>query len=89
MKTGIAGVDTLIKNLASTIIDPILALIFAIGLVVFAWGVVEYLWNLSNDLDKKKEGKEHMLWGIIGMFVMASAAAIIHIIQDTVTGFLQ
>jgi len=69
--------------LSGAIINPLLALIFAAGLLVFVWGVVEFMWGMSTEAGKKDEGKQHMLWGLVGMFVMVAAYAIIKIIAST------
>jgi formate hydrogenlyase subunit 3/multisubunit Na+/H+ antiporter MnhD subunit len=73
---------TLLNNLTSVIVNPLLALLFAIGLLVFVYGLVEFLYkaNQSGKVDEKNEGKDHMLWGIIGMFIMAAAYTILGIL---------
>lgn len=77
--------DQLVQTFSRIIINPILLLLFAGGLLVFVAGVVEFFWEInvvgSHDKDA---GKRHMLYGIIGMFIMASAWAIVQIIANTV-----
>ncbi|TSC69603.1 MAG: hypothetical protein G01um101456_90 [Parcubacteria group bacterium Gr01-1014_56] len=73
----------LANKLSTVIINPILALIFAAGLLVFIWGVVEFMWGLSNETGKKEEGKQHMLWGLIGMVIMVAAYSILTIVANT------
>lgn len=77
---------TLAANLTRVIVNPAIALLFAVGLLLFAWGIIEFLWgqSASGDASKKEAGKQHMLWGIIGMFVMAAAYAIIQLIDNSV-----
>lgn len=71
--------------LTSVIINPILALIFAAGLLVFIWGVVQFMFGLSSEASEEKEaGKRHMLWGIVGMFIMAGAYSLIKILANTI-----
>ena len=77
------GASELAGKLTSVIINPLIALIFAAGLLVFIWGIVEYIWGLSTDTKGKEKGKQHMLWGIIGMFVMAVSYTILKIIAGT------
>jgi len=66
------------------VINPLLALVFAAGLLVFIFGVVEYIWGLSSDTDAKNQGKQHMLWGVVGMFIMAAAYAIFKLVENIV-----
>lgn len=74
----------LANKLSEVIVNPILALIFAAGLLLFVFGVVEFMWGLSSEASKKEQGKQHMLWGLIGMFIMASAYSILKIISNTI-----
>jgi len=76
-------VDVLVQNINTLIINPLLALLFAVGLLVFLWGMVEFLFGVSQGSDKKEDGKQHMLWGVIGMFIMVAAMAIIRLILNT------
>lgn len=77
-------IQTLVNRFSSAIINPLLLLLFAVGLLVFVWGVVEFLWDLGMSPDHKETGKQHMLWGIVGMFVMSSAYAIVRLIATMV-----
>lgn len=72
--------ETLINLFTKEIFNPLLALLFAVGLIIFLWGLVEFLWNLSEGSHDADKGKQHMLWGLVGMFVMSSAFAIIRLI---------
>jgi len=84
-----SGVCSLISTFNRVIINPLLLLFFAAGLLVFFWGIVEFLWGLSQDTEHKEDGKRHMLWGIIGMFIIVSAYAIMQLIARTVGVNLQ
>ena len=41
-----------------------------------------FLWNLEDGGDNS-EGKQHMIWGIIGMFIMVSIWGIIGLLDNT------
>lgn len=77
---------TLANQLTKVVINPILALLFAAALLVFIYGLVEFLWGLNKEADSETRGngKRHMLWGIVGMFVMLAAYSIIQLIANTV-----
>ena len=77
------GIDEFVTKLDMVIINPILALMFAAGFVVFVWGVVEFLMGQNGIGEGAHNGKNHMLWGIIGMFIMVAAYAILQIIAHT------
>ncbi len=78
------NIQTLANNLVTVIINPALLLLFSVGVLVFVWGVVEFLMGLNGIGERKDDGKRHMLYGLAGMFVMASAWAIVQLIAGTV-----
>lgn len=69
----------------SAVINPLLALLFAAGLLLFAYGVLEFLISLSKgDTTSQNAGKKHMFYGIAGMFVMAAAWSLVKVIGNIV-----
>jgi hypothetical protein len=72
----------LVAKFTNLIINPIIQVVFAAGLFLFLWGLVVFLWNL-NEGGEDKGGKQHMLWGIIGMFIMASVYGIISFLNTS------
>jgi len=75
-------IDTLIGNITREILIPIIALLFALATLYFLWGVVGFILNTDNDEERTK-GKNHMIWGIVGMFIMIASYGIINIIANT------
>ena len=75
-------IDPVINN----IVDPVIALMFAVGLIVFVYGVLQVVWG-SEEGDARTRAKMSMLGGIIGMFIMLSAWGIIYLISNTVKTF--
>jgi hypothetical protein len=63
-----------VRGYLNTIQDLVriaIPLLVAVALLVFFWGLVQFIANAGDD-DKRKEGKQHMIWGIVGLFVMVS-----------------
>ncbi len=77
-------IQALVGKIAAVIINPILILLFGAGLVVFLWGVVQYLYDLNVKGEQNNEAKSHMFWGLVGMFIMAAALAIIKVVANTI-----
>lgn len=77
-----ANVNDLLRKINKVIINPIIIFIFTVALVYFLAGVVKFL-NSGEDATAKNEGKAHMLWGVVGMFVMVATFAIMNIIINT------
>ena len=69
-----------LEKIKEEVFQPIAIVIFTAGFFLFVWGLVKFLWNVEG---KKEEGKQHMLWGVIGMFVMVSIWAIIALLDNT------
>ena len=55
---------------------------FSVGFLFFVWGLVQFMMNLENS-GKRKEGVDHMIWGIVGMVLMSSVDALIALIDGT------
>ena len=60
------------------LLKPIIPLLIGLAVVVFIYGVL--LLMISDGGEKKEEGKQYMLWGIIGIFVMVSVWGLVAII---------
>lgn len=75
-------VKGLINLITSEIINPLIILLFAVASMMFAWGIVRYVLGGQGSDQKTTQGKNAMLWGIIGMFVMASAWGIVSLLCE-------
>jgi FtsH-binding integral membrane protein len=60
------------------ILNRLIPLLIAAALVVFFWGLVKYIYNR-----KSSEGRQIMVAGLVGLFVMVSVWGIIRIAQNT------
>jgi TRAP-type C4-dicarboxylate transport system permease small subunit len=63
------------------ILNIVIGLLFVLVTLYFIWGIVKYV-TAAGDEAKIKDGKRHMIWGIIGMVVMAGAWGIVRIVLD-------
>lgn len=75
-------VITLIANINRVILNPIKGFMFTLALVIFLWGLVQFIWKADSDKDRDV-GRQHMMWGIIGLFIMVAVVAIINIFLNT------
>ena len=78
-------VTGLINKITQEIFNPLIILLFALATVLFAWGVVQYIIGSQGNETKVAQGKRIMVWGIIGMFIMASAWGIVYLLCDFFT----
>lgn len=72
-----------IFNWAScTLVKAIVPFLVTLATVAFIWGVIQYFLNPDNE-EKRKKGKEYILWGLIALFVMVSMWGLVALLSDT------
>ncbi len=76
------AVDTLLQKILTNVVNPVIYLIMALAVVYFVWGVMVFIQN-ADKAEKRDEGYKHMIFGVIGIFIMVSAKGIINIILST------
>jgi len=75
-------IGTLIFNIEQHIINPLIGIFFAVALAIFLWGVARFIFQ-ADDETAREQGKKHIIWGLVGMFIMVSVFAIIQLIVGT------
>lgn len=78
----LSDVGSFIINTINNILVPV---IFAIAFIVFVWGAFKTFIVGAQSEETKEEGKNLMLWGLIGFFVMVSVWGLVNILTGTVT----
>lgn len=73
----------LLNKISDQIINPIILLLFVLALLYFIWGVTQYVIKADSD-EQREQGKQHMIWGVVGMFIMVAVYGIIGIIKNTI-----
>jgi len=63
------------------ILDAVVPIILALGIVYFVWGVVMYV--IANDEEAKKTGKDRIVFGIIGFAVIISLWGLVYVLANT------
>jgi len=77
--------DSLVKVVQAVndaILNPIIGVLFVAALAYFFWGAFQFIANAGNETGREK-GKKHMLWGIIGLFLMIAVLSIIGVVLRT------
>ncbi|MBI3074666.1 MAG: hypothetical protein HYY92_00415 [Parcubacteria group bacterium] len=78
----LAATNDIIFKINDIILNPLIVLLFALALVFFLWGVFQYVVMQDSDA-AHEQGRKHMFWGLIGMFIMFSVFAIMRLIAGT------
>ena len=65
-----------------TLIKLVVPFLFTLATVAFIWGIIQYFLNAENE-EKRKKGKNFMIWGIISLFVMISMWGLVGVLTNT------
>ncbi len=79
-----ATTDSIIGKIKTEIINPIIGVMFGFAFIVFLYGIVEFIQGSSNEKETER-GKQHIIWGILGVVIMVAAMGIVNTISSTVT----
>ncbi|MFA6503066.1 MAG: hypothetical protein WCT45_02320 [Candidatus Paceibacterota bacterium] len=78
MAAALQALNDFLAKVVVQIVNPIILLLAAAAFVVFVWGVFEFIVH-SGDSHKRKEGKDAILWGLVGLVIIFGAYGIINI----------
>ena len=73
-------INDIVTAVQTGIVNPAINFLLAAASAVFMYGIIQYLSGSQGDRAKLDKGKKIMFWGIIGMFIMASAWGIVRIL---------
>jgi hypothetical protein len=78
-----SAVNASLAKIVSAIAVPIVSLVFVLAVLLFVWGAAGLIIYRDN-AEKRAESQRHLLWGIVGLFIMISVYGIIRLIANTV-----
>jgi predicted small integral membrane protein len=70
------SIKQLMFRISYYIINPLIILGFVVATLIFLWGMISFLKSRQVSAEQSSQGKQHMLYGIIGIIIMVSAFAI-------------
>ncbi len=73
---------TYLDKINENLLFPLITLMMAVALLIFLYGLFEYVRNSSSE-QGRVTGRQHILWGIVGLLVMLSAFSILKIAAGT------
>lgn len=71
-----------VADLNRIIINPLILLLFSLAALLFAWGILQFVARSSNE-EAREIGRQHMLYGLLGMFIMVAVFGIIRLLLNT------
>lgn len=61
----------------------VVPVIFSLAFASFIWGIVNYFFLHGAEEAKREEGRQFILWGIIGLVVLFSVWGFVNILLST------
>ena len=74
---------SLLNRFTSTILGPLIPVLFGIALVLFIWALIQYLTKAG---ESQAEIRQTILWGVIILAVMSGVWGLVKIVQNSVFG---
>ena len=78
----VSDAGSFIINTINNVLVPVL---FAVAFIVFLWGAFDTFILGRNSEEVNEKGKNLMLWGLIGFFVMVSIWGLVNILTGTIS----
>src|SRR3989344_956700 len=76
-----AGLDNVLLTI-QRLLNLATPIVVALALLYFFWGLANYILS-AGDTEKREEGRNIMIWGVIALFVMVSVWGLVRVIGDT------
>mgnify|MGYP003394349080 CR=1 FL=1 len=78
--------EKILEGIVTEFFSPAYKLCVGVAFLYFLYGVMRFIYGLSNP-DERTVGKSHLLWGMIGLFIIFSVGGIIKL-ADTFFGWM-
>jgi hypothetical protein len=76
------GLIGILENNIAPLLNAIIPILITVGVIYFIYGIVQYV--IADDEKAKEAGKNRMLWGLIGLFVIVTFWGLISVLGDTI-----
>lgn len=75
------GLLSIMQNTVTPILNAIIPILITVGVIFFVLGIVQYV--IADDEAAKTKGRDRMLYGIIGLFVIVTFWGLVAVLQNT------
>ncbi len=79
---GVTEAANFVDKVNEIILFPLILLLTGVAMLYFMYGAFLYIAR-SDDPHAHEEGRSHMLWGVVGLFVMLMAFTILSVAAGT------
>ncbi len=71
-----------VERVNEVILFPLISLLMGLAILIFLYGCYEYI-SHSAESSAREKGQMHIIWGIVGLFIMLTAYGILGIAAGT------
>lgn len=75
--------NSLIPKIIDNIVMPLLQILFVVTIFFFILGLIGFFRG-GDDADARTTSRNHILWGVIGIFIMVSVYGIVRFVASSV-----
>jgi hypothetical protein len=80
--------EKIFQNFIGGVVNPIFGFSVMLITLYFLWGVLKYIINLDKP-DEREIARRHMIWGLVGLFIIFSIGGILGLLSSTLGGMFQ
>jgi len=74
-------IQNFVTSLNNELINPIILVLSSLAVIIFVFGMAKFVLQ-SDDEEGRKKGKDLMIWGTLGLFVIFSVFGILELLKD-------
>ncbi len=75
------NIDQLLFNINRYILNPLIGFLFVLATFLFIYGLVRFY--IAGEVKDHEQGKRHIIYGLLGMFIMISVFGIMRLVIGT------
>lgn len=75
-------IATFMGRVNKYLLNPLILLLFVLAVLLFIVGLVQFLANTGSE-EGRATGKQHMIWGLVGILIMASVFGIMKLLINS------
>lgn len=77
-----AAIVRILQPIITYVLRPAFDILMGVAVVVFIWGVAQLIIK-KDDASVRQEATQHILWGVVGFFIIFGVFGIIRLVANT------
>lgn len=74
-----------VDYIETALLKPALEILAALAVLLFFWGVFILIYK-ADDPEEREKGRQHLIYGVLGLFIIISVNAILSYVGGILTG---